>query len=259
MALNCDVLVFGADIGIMNASLTANAEALRHEVGTAEGLICDCEKVLRFTSQMRISSNSMPAGNALPISVSSVDFGTITGYAICTSREVSYSRDQFTQDNSTYDLITSPNPCAGMTSDTGADPGSCPAGWSTLGHLVNGTYTHTIELLRNEVRSGSGDPGDPLLRINLLKHLRHRYSMNATFERNPITTGSVVIVDGSASTWQDLAGCRATMTLESADSQRSDSVTGIVTVAEMTMQKEGWATWSVTVESQACGETNPPW
>jgi hypothetical protein len=256
MAMECDALVFGASMGIVNATFTANAEAMRHEKGTASGLVCDCEKVLRATAQIRVTSDAMPQ-STLPISVSAEDFGVVVGIAVCTSREVTFSRDAFVQDSATYDLVTSPNLCANVEADSGEDPDSngCPQGWSTLGHLVNGSYTENRELLRHEVRSGDGTPGNPLLTINALFTLRRTVAMSATFERNPLEVAGIIdILEGSPSNWQALAGCRVTMTLSSADGNRVNSASGIVTSCEMSKSREGWSTWTVNLESQHCGE-----
>jgi hypothetical protein len=246
----CDALVFGTPQGVLNATFTGNAEAIRHEVGTADGLECDCEMVLRSTQSITLATDSL--GNGGPVAVAASDF-IIPGVAVCTSLETSYSRDNFVQDSATYDLITSDVACTGVeaTADQ-QDPGSCPGGWSTIGSLVNGTYSEARELLRHEETTGDGSPGNPLLEINAIYLLRTTITMSATIEEDPVDWDGLVVVEGTPSNYSDIAGCRVTITLSSADAARTNTATGIVTSCEMSKQREGFATYTITLESQNC-------
>ena len=231
----CEGLVFGTPQGILNATYSGTAEAIRHEIGTATGLTCDCEKVLRATAQITLSTDTL--GNGGPVAVAAAGF-TFTGTAVCTSREVTYSREAFVQDSATYELITGGN-CASVTTDDQQTPGECPAGWSTEGTLLNGTYTETRELMKHEDVYGTGESGSPLLRINAIYVLRIRKTVSATYDRDP-------------GLGMDILGTIREVTLSSADGNRTNTVSGIVTSYEMTKNREGFATYAISVESQDC-------
>jgi len=245
----CDALIFGTPAGVLSATFTGNAEAIRHEVGTPNGLQCDCERVLRSTGQVTLSTDTL--GNGGPVAIAAAGF-TFVGVAVCTSRETTYSREAFVQDSATYELIPSDIACSGMEATEGLNPTGCPVGWSTDSALQNGTYSETIELLKHEDTFGTGIGGSPLLRINAAFVLRHRLSLNATLDVDPTTWDQLTILEGSATNYSDIPGCRVQIILSSADGNRSNTAVGIVTSCEMTKNREGFASYSISIESQQC-------
>jgi hypothetical protein len=228
---SCNGLVFGATLGILNASLTTTSEILRHEQGSATGLICDCEALLRTVQHIRIASELN--ADALPLTFSAAGF-TTTGTAVLTSYECTWSREAFVQHTSSYELIA--NPVCTMPEDPDViGMTSCPA-WSTNGDVVNATYTRNVEVLKYEQKTGTGSASSPLLQIVGVFSLRKRFTLSVTFDRDP----------GD----QYASGTYNTLTVSSASTDPLISVTksAFITSVERTCQKEGWTTWTVVME-----------
>jgi hypothetical protein len=224
----CTGLVFGAAEGILNATLTANAEIMRHEIGTENGLRCDCEAVMRATKQIRMSSELN--NDAKPLVFSAAGFD-VSGTAMLTSYECTWSREAFVQHTSTYELVEDMK-CGDPEDVDTADVQSCP-GWSTQGDVVNATYTMNVEVLKYEEKDGNGSAGSPLIKVKGVFTLRKRFTLSVTFDRDP---GDVE------------AGDRHLLKVSSADGSISVSKEGILTSVERTCQKEGWTTWTLVVE-----------
>ena len=247
----CGALVFGTNQGILNATFSANAEAIRHEIGTVSGLECDCEAVLRATKQISISSDSIANGKVIAVSAPGFP-GVVVANAILSSREVTYSREAFVQDSATYELVDQPECGAPDVPYSPADPGTCPTGWSTLGALVNGTYSENYETLRHEDVYGDG-VNSPLLQTNLIYILRKRITINATIDCDPMSWNGFQVISGGGSTFAEAIGARGTVTLSDATGARTNTATGIITSIDMTQNREGFASYTITIESQECG------
>jgi hypothetical protein len=228
----CDGLIFGAEVGILSATLTTNTEILRHEHGTNTGLQCDCAAVLRSTQQLRISSELN--SDCLPLAFSTPGF-TVSGTGILTSYECTFSREGFVQHNSTYEFFIGDVECQCTVAELEkAQTANCPA-WGTIGSLVNGTYTYNVEVLKFEKRVGTGAAGSPLLQIAGIYSIRRRWTISATYDKDP----------GASSIER---GAESSITLQAACGSISITKTGRVISVEQTQNKEGWSTWALTLE-----------
>jgi len=251
-----DGLAFGTDGGVIDLTVSANVDVLRHEFGdpTQHILVQDVEAVqkINITADCTYDAldgvpdtDTFTSGGFDPTEF----LGTVSWFL--NEREITWNREDDVQFRAAYTLYAS-GECGTANELTAFTSDACPA-YGLLGPMTTATYTERLDVDEVERVSGTGVYNDPLIQVVGIRGVRLTKTMTATFEGEIPSgvSGETAYIEAVTPDTGIAIGGEVKLTATSmlpADTPVTQSLTGIITSLEKRESKTDWVTYDITIE-----------